>query len=270
MKTLGAIAASGSPPIPGLAATSYDGAADYYRRSAALAGAGLSNGVVISMWAKPNLSASRAILQPVLFYNAGVTAIIYPVVRCGAYFDAATSKNRIWAEASNTVDGFYRDYLAPDNIDDGGFHNILMGVDFATGTLQLYVDDVLCDSDPNGYNTGVGFPGGIDLSLAPEWNIGASHLTNVGAAFDITLQFYKDCLSELFFTGVGAVPDFSQEANRRKFIKADGGPAYLGARGQAPLGVIPLVYGPAGDGTNLGIGGDFSPVGSTEACSTNP
>tara|TARA_R110000851_G_scaffold231121_1_gene383993 strand:- start:1145 stop:3268 length:2124 start_codon:yes stop_codon:yes gene_type:complete len=61
--------------------------------------------------------------------------------------------------------------------------------------------------------------------------------------------------------------DFSQEANRLKFVDGLGYPVDLGADGSAPTGSQPLIYmnNDIHLGTNLGSGGDFTPINSPTA-----
>lgn len=80
---------------------------------------------------------------------------------------------------------------------------------------------------------------------------------------------FDGCISELFFHNTYL--DLSVEANRRKFIGADGRPVDLGADGSTPLGVQPLLYVPNGDpSTNAGSGGNFTITGSLTSASTSP
>ena len=66
--------------------------------------------------------------------------------------------------------------------------------------------------------------------------------------------------------GVAAIIpiDFSQEENRLKFFDAFGYPVDLGADGSLPTGNQPLIYmnNDFHLGSNLGSGGDFTPVNS--------
>jgi hypothetical protein len=61
--------------------------------------------------------------------------------------------------------------------------------------------------------------------------------------------------------------DFSQEANRLKFFDAFDYPVDLGADGSVPTGNQPLIYmnNDIHLGTNLGSGGDFTPINSPTA-----
>ena len=63
--------------------------------------------------------------------------------------------------------------------------------------------------------------------------------------------------------------DFSQEANRNKFVDQLGYPKDLGDDGSEPTGSSPLIYmkfdNTASFGTNLGTGGDFAKTGTITA-----
>ncbi len=71
----------------------------------------------------------------------------------------------------------------------------------------------------------------------------------------------------------GQFIDFSIEANRRKFINANGKPVDLGIDGSIPTGTAPAIFF-SGDsssfGTNKGTGGNFTAVGSLTNASTSP
>jgi hypothetical protein len=76
--------------------------------------------------------------------------------------------------------------------------------------------------------------------------------------------FFTGSLANLYFAP-GQFLDLSQVHNRRKFITADGRPAFLGSDGSRPTGTAPIVYLKLDDGealanfaTNRGTGGNFT------------
>jgi hypothetical protein len=97
-----------------------------------------------------------------------------------------------------------------------------------------------------------------------NWIVGA---LNTGGSNKL-----NGCVAELYFAP-GQFLDFSNSANRRKFISATGKPVSLGADGSLPTGTAPLVYlnNPAASfGTNKGTGGDFTITGTLDTASTSP
>lgn len=76
-----------------------------------------------------------------------------------------------------------------------------------------------------------------------------------------------------FWFAPGQFIDFSIEANRRKFIGADGKPVDLGSDGSAPTGAAPTIFlsgDDAGFATNRGTGGAFTLTGALTNASTSP
>ena len=73
--------------------------------------------------------------------------------------------------------------------------------------------------------------------------------------------------AELFFTPTGGFVDFSDAANRRKFVAANGGAEYLGPHGGLPFNTTPAVYltaqphQPRTFADNNGTGGAFTIYG---------
>ena len=120
---------------------------------------------------------------------------------------------------------------------------ILMSVDMAdTSKRHIYINGVSKAGDWSNY---------VNESL--DFSKGAFRLW--GDAGHQTGFFY---LSSTY-------TDFSQEANRNKFIDQLGYPKDLGADGSEPTGNSPLIYMKFNSnsvGTNNGTGGNFSAVGS--------
>jgi hypothetical protein len=76
-----------------------------------------------------------------------------------------------------------------------------------------------------------------------------------------------------FWMAPGQYIDFSVEANRRKFIDANGKPVDLGADGSTPTGTAPAVFfsgDASGFGTNKGTGGTFTLTGALTDATTGP
>lgn len=121
--------------------------------------------------------------------------------------------------------------------------HVLASWDLATPESSLYINDI------NDSITSVEIDDTIDYT-AVNWAVGA---TVPGA------EKLPGALSDMYFAP-GQFLDFTVEANRRKFIDANGNPAPLGFDGSLPTGTAPLVYlrGIETDqGVNSGTGGDF-------------
>lgn len=76
-----------------------------------------------------------------------------------------------------------------------------------------------------------------------------------------------------FWFAPGQFVDFSNQANRRKFIDAGGKPVNLGADGSTPTGTAPAIFfsgDAAAFATNAGTGGAFTLTGSLTNASTSP
>jgi hypothetical protein len=132
--------------------------------------------------------------------------------------------------------------------------------DLASAAGHLYVNDVSDLAAPTLTNDTIDYTKtGVSLG---------AHTTGV---FKL-----NGALAEVYFAP-GQYLDFSVEANRRKFIKSDGKPAYLGINGSKPTGTAPLIYqhlkkgeAVANFATNRGTGGDFTITGTLDTASTSP
>ena len=97
---------------------------------------------------------------------------------------------------------------------------------------------------------------------------------NLGCMYLVAGYELTSCVSEMYFDTTYF--DLSVEANRRKFIAADGTPADLGSDGSLPSGSQPEVYVSGGAsvwnaGTNKGSAGGFTLIGNDVTdCSTTP
>jgi hypothetical protein len=106
-------------------------------------------------------------------------------------------------------------------------------------------------------------------------NSAAFVLSYAGVPFTVLNDFfnlYEGDAADLWIAP-GQFIDFSVEANRRKFIDADGKPVSLGADGSTPTGTAPAVFF-SGDSssfaTNKGTGGAFTLTGSLTDALTSP
>lgn len=140
---------------------------------------------------------------------------------------------------------------------DGDWHHVLFSVDLSdTNKRHLYYDDV--DSvTVDTYIDDV-----LDLTHT-DWNVGQQQ----GGT-----NRYNGDLADLWID-FGTYIDFSIEANRRKFISAEGMPKYLGKDGSLPTGNRPDIF-LSGDTitfhSNHGTGGGFTKNGELTPASSQP
>ena len=128
-------------------------------------------------------------------------------------------------------------------------------------TLNLYE----ADTDIKGTVT-TNASGDIDFT-ATDWFVGAR---NDGLG-KLTANFADFWFSNVYF-------DFSQQANRRKFVDAQGKPVWTGLDGSVPNGTAPLIFFRRGIGesadsflTNKGTGGGFTVNGAlSDSTNGNP
>ena len=123
---------------------------------------------------------------------------------------------------------------------------------------HLYINDVSDKAAPTDGNAAFA----VDYTVA-DHQIGTQ---NAGSAF------FNGCLAELYFAP-GQYLDFSNAANRRKFITADLRPEELGDTGANPTGTAPKVYQfrqSKAIGANAGTGGDFTAHGTFGAPTSSP
>lgn len=143
-----------------------------------------------------------------------------------------------------------------------GWTNILCSCDLASTTVNLYFDDV-----------DVKEPGDqVANNNNINWASSGGSETRFGVATDDASEKLNADVAE-FYMHLGAYLDFSNSANRRKFISAGGAPVSLGADGSTPTGSQPTFYfrGPAVNwNTNLGTGGNFTVTGTLTDSATNP
>jgi hypothetical protein len=129
----------------------------------------------------------------------------------------------------------------------------MISMDMAdSGAREFYVDHVAGTSQ-NWYSY---TNDSIGLGSGGYVRIGAGHLVaNDPMDGRIGFVYLSDELT-----------DFSDEAERLKFIDAFGYPVDLGADGSTPSGNQPLVYMNSGFhlGTNLGSGGNFTPISAPD------
>jgi len=245
--TAQAIADLGSGGGYAASAVRIDGDTNTIERAAALAGVAESPVGMFSLWRKA--AGTRRLVDNGNFlisqFGGGDGLSLY-------------AEN---SDASEYVDASFD----PAGFNDNAWHNLLMAWDadhvIGERVYQFYLDDVsLSPSAPDDSDN----PCIIDYTAA-NWAILVG-----GSIFNMT-DFEFD-VADLFFAP-GQYLDLSVEANRRKFISADGKPVDLGADGSTPTGTAPAVFF-SGDATgfasNKGSGGAFVFTGALANAPTSP
>lgn len=141
----------------------------------------------------------------------------------------------------------------------GTFYNILVSISGPDNIVQCYVNDVALPSSGATWFDTTNISQPIGLSADP-----------VGILAENNFAGTNPCMADAYWATPASFFDLSVTANRRKFINSDLTPVYLGANGQLPLGIAPLIFlsiqsgGVASDfNTNLGSGGgSFSGLGA--------
>lgn len=227
------VAAFRFPGVAGRAATDLDGSSDYYTRGADLTGNADGKLGLFSGWMRldGNDDAWRFLLT-----NQGDRSYVsLSTVNKLRILGRNSSATLIFVHESTTT------YTA-----GAGWHHFLASWDLGNAKAYIYVDDVS--------------KGGTPSTLTDD---DIDHTTNnwaVGAQVNGNSSVHG-ALAELYFAL--EYLDISVEANRRKFISANGNRVYLGADGSTPTGTQPLIYAPDGDPSdNLGSGGNFTAQGS--------
>lgn len=142
---------------------------------------------------------------------------------------------------------FYTSSFGTHASGSGAWNTLLMCVNMDNvGDFAAYVDGINVTPTPST------FVGGND--------IGFSYATGFEIAAQTGVNNFKGSIGFLWLSN--EYIDFSQESNRLKFFDAFGYPVDLGGDGSLPTGNQPLIYMNEGFhlGTNLGSGGDFTPV----------
>lgn len=278
----------GDPDYIQPGATSYDGVDDYYLRNGAFVDAPVAaEGIILSAWMNPIAvqgsvpNENYALFCSTQNWNAPFPAgtELDPIFAYGIYDDSgyagASEKLIVYVQAQKTVAGVqhtvYAEGVLPSDVyPDGSHHHFLATVDFQSGAVQMYFDDAPMMPGPyDGYTAGLPFT--LDYSVTPKWLVSA--VINNFTGDNNPRVFYKGCQAELLWepvSAVGAIPDLSVVANRRKFITADRKPVFLGAHGEIPFGTPPIFYSPQGNGTNLGRGGNLDKFGNPGPCGSHP
>lgn len=232
----------GIPPRNIVAAVDFDGATAYLSRGADLTGNADSPQGILSAWVR--LDGGNGSLQQLYFANGGVNINRGTDNKFRLVFAVGLAFESV---ATYTAGATWLHLLASWDTNFGAGSKV----------AHLYVNDL---SDRN-VTTNTGSAANIDYTQA-DHEIGAQSAS----------ALFNGCLTEFYFAP-GQFLDFSVDANRRKFITADGKPEFLGDTGAIPTGAAPKVYlkGPvASFGANAGTGGNFTINGTLTGASTSP
>lgn len=218
----------------------FDGAY-YLRRVGGLTGATDSKQFTFSFWLRLDaIGITQSIIR-------SATALAGSTARTSIYIDAA---GRVVVEAYNAAGTKILDQQSSP-LTAGPLFHVLGSFDLANASRRhLYVTDV---SD---IAVNITFTNDtIDFTM-PDWSIGDRP---DGGASPLSGQ-----LADVWFAP-GVDYDLTVEANRRKWIDADGNPVDLGADGSTPTGSAPAIF-LSGDlygwHSNKGYGEGFSPIGT--------
>lgn len=216
---------------PGAVGTSFaTGSGQKAEISVATSGLADSPTLLMSIWfLRPTGAASFQIL------NANGSGFLWNLV-----------PNIATGFLASTVDNTNSDVY--DNLNVSGITiadtwvHALYAYNRSTGARMRYINDTDKSSDTSG-------PTGFDLKLTAD----SLKLPTTG---DTTTGLSMVYISTGFL-------DITVEANRRKFIDAEGKPVGLGANGSLPTGTQPEIFADDGNiGNNLGSGGAATVTGA--------
>lgn len=150
-------------------------------------------------------------------------------------------------------------------LETGVYYNILVSVDGPGNVAQAYINDAVLPPTESTWFTSSTITRPTGQASNPLAILANENFLGT-----------NPCVADAFWDTPSGFFDLDDEANRRKFINADGSPVFLGDNGQIPLGHSPLIYlsvptgGVATDfNINRGsLGGNFN--GSGTLCIPGP
>lgn len=219
-------------------AANFNGAT-YLKRGAGLTGAADSKLLTVSLWFRFGGTGTRR--QVSASTTAGGSTLRARMRLAG--------DNR-WGVVLDNAAGTTIGRIESSALTAGHVYHALLSMDLSNPAKQfIYINDVSDLSLTTTFTNDT-----VDFTLG-DWSIGANP--------DGT-ETYSGDMAQLWFAP-GVYLDLSVEANRRKFIDADGNPVDLGAAGATPTGTSPLIF-LNGDisawATNKGTGGGFTTTGT--------
>jgi hypothetical protein len=225
----------------------FDGTNDYLTYNAALSGIADSSTFTGSFWIKyDGFPATMTVLQSA----TGKVNVFWHNTLHNFQIIVRNSGGSILAQLS----------CGPTNPAVGQWYHYLISFDVTDPAKRFCYTNDADSLGVIGYNTGT-----INYATGSPWRIGAATdgpgtTRFAGSMGDIWVDF-------------GTYMDLSVEANRRKFITADGRPVYLGLDGAVPTGMAPEIFmsgNVANWHTNKGTGGGFTVVGSLDEATESP
>jgi hypothetical protein len=233
----GALAWAGSPEYYPSALGDFDGAADYLTRGADLTGNSPAKLGVCSFWFRVDGGDG---LQMTVFRNTG------------GFFNTSRMPSGVMQVYGHSGSEIALTIATVATFDaTSPWHHFMASWDTSNGISHLYIDEASDNNETVNVDTTI-------LYNRPDWAIGAK-------PEDAGLPF-NGSLSEVYLNTAEYL-DLSVEANRPKFISADGYPVDLGPSGYKPTGTAPIVYMRTqfnNCGLNSGTGGDFTINGSPD------
>jgi len=226
-----------------------------------------SSVVSFSIWVKATLST---ITRPVCFPDYDDANTSNGPALGNSFGGSGAGHRGIFIGWGDQAYNNFLNGLAPMPSDDI-WHNICgaanMGFDAGSRLFPLYVDDVaqVVTTNPSPF----GGDGDVGTAFTMTFNGVTVDIPNtLGSALDT-----YDCADYWFAPNVYI--DFTQTANRRKFISAAGKPVDLGADGSTPTGTAPAIFlsgdaSPTGFQFNKGTGGAFTLTGTLTNATTSP
>lgn len=215
----------------------FDGSTNYMTRGAGLTGAADSKQFTASIWLYIDADASTGLRW---VFEDDTTESNRFVVVSGDVFEITASNSAGTIILRTTSKPLLRET----------FNHVLVSVDLANPARNhLYVNDADALDVTTTFTNDT-----IDFTRS-NWAVGAQV---TGA------DFFDGMLAEFWFED-GLYLDLTIEANRRKFISANGRPVNLGPTGAQVTGTAPILYLSQSDNNfadNEGTGGNFTPLGS--------
>lgn len=229
-------------------AVTFDGTNDYLTRGADLTGNADSKVGILSVWVKLGADGSALAL-----YREGNGRLTIQRDAGDKYsFELQTTVGVVTFEMYSSSSWTISD----------GWHHILASWDLATASRYLYINDT------------------DDIGSVPTNNNNNIDYTQTGHVIGaLTSPFsnkFNGDMAQFYFNNATSL-DLSVEANRRKFISADGKPVDVGVDGSLPTGTAPRIYLDLASGdavstfaTNKGTGGGMTLTGTLAEASTSP
>lgn len=150
-----------------------------------------------------------------------------------------------------------------------GWHHLLFSADLGKAIVRFYIDAQPVTFTINNFVFNSSIPFEVSDGLTDEM------VYEIGGGIYVLGEQYRGCLAEVWLAP-GVFYDLDQQVNLQFFIKNQK-PSNLGSNGAVPLSgsglFLPLIYLHGSFdvfGTNSGSRGNFTIVGETSACFSNP